>query len=510
LRTARSITLLAAACLAAACLATGTARALPRVPVPIENPVTEPKRVLGKILFWDEQLAADNTVACGTCHRPAQGGADPRAGRNPGVDPGTIDDVLGSPGIASLDEQGRSMEHPDFGRDPQVTARLAPSNFGALWADALFWDGRAGPQFLDPLTGVRLIARHGALEAQAAEALSNPAEMTHAGHAWAELTDKLARAAPLALATDLPPDVAQALIRSGDYPTLFAAAFGDSAITPARIAFAIATYERTLVADRTPWDRYQAGDDTALSTQALYGWRDFQSLRCVNCHLPPLFTDDRFFNTGVRLTRFDRGRQAVTGRPEDAGDMKVPSLRNVGLRPRFMHTGQFPSLGTAIGFYRTGAALEDRDSIPNAGTYTFNMSSTMEQDLRTFLEQALTDARVRDERFPFDRPRLRSERQPQDVEPPAVPTSLVAQALSSGAVLRWREPEDDTGVVDYVVERNGRVVGLTTRPELIDENAPRGEPLRYRVIARDAAANRSEAAELDVTLSPDSRALPRP
>ncbi len=57
---------------------------LPPVPVPAENPITEQKRVLGKILFWDEQLSSDGTVACGTCHRPGAGGGDPRAGRQPG------------------------------------------------------------------------------------------------------------------------------------------------------------------------------------------------------------------------------------------------------------------------------------------------------------------------------------------------------------------------------------------------------------------------------------------
>ena len=45
------------------------AAGLPPVPVPAENPITEPKRVLGKILFWDEQLSSDGSVACGTCHR---------------------------------------------------------------------------------------------------------------------------------------------------------------------------------------------------------------------------------------------------------------------------------------------------------------------------------------------------------------------------------------------------------------------------------------------------------
>ena len=98
---------------------------LPPVPVPAENPVTEAKRVLGKILFWDEQLSSNDTVACGTCHRPAVGGVDPRIGTHPGTDAGTIDDVRGSPGIRSLDQAGSPQRHPIFGDEPQVTPRLS-------------------------------------------------------------------------------------------------------------------------------------------------------------------------------------------------------------------------------------------------------------------------------------------------------------------------------------------------------------------------------------------------
>ncbi|HEU4618688.1 MAG TPA: cytochrome c peroxidase, partial [Gammaproteobacteria bacterium] len=232
---------------------------------------------------------------------------------------------------------------------------------------------------------------------------------------------------PLALATDLPPDVAAALAGGASYPELFAAAFGDPEISPLRIAFAIATYERTLVADQTPWDRYETGDAAALTPQELAGWRDFQSLRCVNCHVPPLFTNNRFFNTGVRAARFDRGREDVTGDPQDAGDVKVPSLRNVALRPRLMHTGQFASLAAAISFYRTGAPSAERDSIPNGGTYTFNMSNVMQQELAAFLGRALTDLRVRDERFPFDRPRLGSERPQGDARDAAAKRSAGAE-----------------------------------------------------------------------------------
>ena len=398
--------LLAFALVASRPLAAG----LPPVPVPAENPITEPKRVLGKILFWDEQLSSDGTVACGTCHRPSAGGGDPRAGRYPGVDKGTIDDVMGSPGIVSLDHDGRPRPNAMFGTAPQVTPRLAPSNFGGIWADELFWDGRARSLLKDPLTGKVAIVHGGALENQALAALLNEAEMAKAGRSWPDVAADLTRARPLALATNLPPDTAAAIASQPTYAGLFKAAYGDGAITPVRIAFALATYQRTLVADQTPYDRFAAGDTTALSSRALYGWKAMQGFHCTACHTPPLFTNNEFFQIGVRRADFDRGRENVTGDPEDAGEMKVPSLRNAALRPRFMHTGEYAGLGAAIRFYINTLPLPERDGIPGAGLYTFNMSSVDESDLREFIATALTDPRVRDETFPFDRPVLRSER----------------------------------------------------------------------------------------------------
>lgn len=397
------------------CFALGAVLAeIPAVPVPPENPVTEPKRVLGKILFWDEQLSSDNTVACGTCHRPAYGGSDPRAGRYPGTDPGTIDDVIGSPGIVSLDRDGHPTAHPTFGDGPQVTQRLSPSNFGALWAPELFWDGRASGAFRDPLTDEVVIAEGGALESQALEPLLNDAEMAKSGRQWHELTDKLARAEPLALASDLPDDIEDALASRGSYPALFEAAFGDREVTPVRIAFALATYQRTLVADQTAWDRYEAGDVSALSPSARYGWEAMQRLHCTGCHVPPLFTNNEFFNIGLRRSEYDEGRWKVTEDAEDAGEMKVPSLRNVALRPRFMHTGQFNSLVGAVNFYDVGRAASargaDQDDIPGFGPYNFSLSPITDAGIRAFLTEGLTDPRVRDESFPFDRPTLGTER----------------------------------------------------------------------------------------------------
>jgi cytochrome c peroxidase len=407
MRKGRGSVLLLLALVASAPLSAG----LPSVPVPAENPITEEKRVLGKILFWDEQLSSDGTVACGSCHRPGAGGADPRAARHPGIDKGTIDDVMGSPGIVALERDGRPRANALFGSGPQVTARLSPSNFAAIWADELFWDGRSGTKVKDPLTGQVAIARGGALENQALEALLNDVEMAKLGRSWADVTADVTRAKPLALATRLPPDTAAAIAKHPSYPELFENAFGDAAITPVRIAFALATYQRTLVADRTPYDRFAAGDATALTGRALYGWKALQAFHCTACHTPPLFTNNEFFQIGLRRAVFDRGRENVTGDPEDAGEMKVPSLRNAGLRKRFMHTGEFTSLSAAIRFYINTLALPERDGIPGLGLYTFNMSGIDESDLREFIATGLTDPRVRDETFPFDRPVLRGERE---------------------------------------------------------------------------------------------------
>ena len=143
----------------------------------------------------------------------------------------------------------------------------------------------------------------------------------------------------------------------------------------------------------------------------LSGWHALQNFHCTACHEPPLFTNNDFFQIGLRRADFDRGRENVTHDPEDAGEMKVPSLRNVALRPRFMHTGEFDNLGAAIGFYVTTLALPERDGIPGVGLYTFNMSQIDESDIREFLTVALVDERVRSETFPFDRPILRSERE---------------------------------------------------------------------------------------------------
>lgn len=392
--------------------------AMPPVPEPAENPFSEEKRILGKILFWDEQLSTDDTVACGTCHIPANAGGDPRVALHPGADGkfGTDDDVVGSPGIVRLNEDGVAKKHGDFGYEPQVTGRAAQSYFGSMWGDDIFWDGRATSAFDDPVTSVNLIASGGALESQAVGPILSSVEMAKEGRTWDEVVEKLDRVAPLRLATDLPTDVAAAIAPTTTYGDLFLSAFGDAAITPARIAFAIATYERTLVPDESPWDLFDEGDTGALNAQQQQGLQVFINEQCDHCHTPPLFTDNEFHNIGLRPAAEDIGRQGVTGAGEEFGDFKTPSLRNIGLRVTLMHTGQIEDVADAINFYRDGPNHQhfedDQDDIPDAQgnpNYNFNINPQDRNALRNFLENGLTDPRVAAETPPFDRPTLRSE-----------------------------------------------------------------------------------------------------
>lgn len=384
---------------------------LPPLPVPTQNPITEPKRLLGKVLFWDEQLSSDNTVACGTCHIMSSAGADPRFARHPGHDATyhTDDDVFGSAGVRRADGSGAYHSDPLFGAAPQVTNRSAPILTGIQWHTLLFWDGRATGRFVDPETGAVVMASGGALESQAVAPILSDVEMGHEGRDWNDVRAKLAAARPLAFAADLPPDVAAALAGGASYPQLFAAAFGDGAISARRIAFAIATYERTLVPNETPWDRSQRGDADAMTPSERTGFGFFRASECNICHVPPTFSDNTFRNIGLRPVVEDQGRRNVTGALSDRGKFKVPTLRNTGLKRSFMHTGHLTTLDEVVDFYDHVNGQEHFLDNQDFHVRNINIPSNMRQGLIDFLTTGLTDPRVANEEFPFDRPRLHSE-----------------------------------------------------------------------------------------------------
>lgn len=386
----------------------GGVQPLPPVPFPAENPFSEAKRVLGKLLFFEEQLSSDNTMACATCHIPGAGGADPRLAVHPGPDGtlGNADDLLTSLGVIRADASSSYEPDPVFGLDRQMTGRAANPSIMAMFAPELFWDGRATSRFEDPQTGETVIASGGALESQAVGPVLSDIEMAHMDIQWETVTAKLEAVVPWALATDHPADVAAVVAGSAGYPALFAEAFGDETISAARIGMALATFERTLLPDQTPWDAFIAGNTNAMTPQQRQGWQAFQGSDCRLCHVPPMFTDHSFRNLGLRPSNEDIGRRAVTGSPADQGKFKTSTLRNVGLKPTFMHTGAITDLENVLAFYRGPGANgnPNRDPILPSPIPVNAIPAVVD-----FLANALTDPRVAGELFPFDRPTLRSE-----------------------------------------------------------------------------------------------------
>lgn len=377
-------------------------------PIPASNPQTPAKIALGQALYWDEQLSITGTVACGTCHMPRAGGNEPRTAQpngasvHPGGDQafGTADDIVGSMGVANHDASGLYQRSSLFGMAPQVGTRQSQSAINAAYPTSLFWDGRAGTAFVDPITQTTLIANGGALENQALGPVVNSVEMAHTARTLIDVGTRVASVRPLRLSPLIPPALAS-WIAGRDYPALFAEVFGSSEVTPARIAMAIASYERSLVANQTPHDLQ------ALTQPEAAGRQVFQQAGCARCHGGPLLSDNDFHYIGVRPANADPGRFAVTNNNADRGRMRTPPLRNVELSAPYFADGRFRTLEEVVDFYNRGGDFAAPNKDPRI--VPLGLNAQQRAAIVTFLKRPLTDPRALNETGPFERPMLFSE-----------------------------------------------------------------------------------------------------
>ena len=384
-------------------------------PAPAGNQITAAKAALGKALFWDEQLSSTRTVSCGTCHFSANGGSDSRTvvgnvrSRNPGADGAfdTADDVFASPGVPSNNSDGTYSLSPVYGFREQVTGRKSRSYIDAGYSNTLFWDGRAGAVFTDPLSNQVVLQNGAALESQVLGPPVSDAEMGHVGRDWNDVAARVAASKPLALSPDVPAALKE-WIGGRTYAELFAEAFGTSEVTPARIALAVATFERTLYSDRTPFDAAVSGI-APLPPAETRGQNVFNNQgRCNTCHAGTLFSDNQFHNIGLRPQGEDPGRFAVTGNANNLGEFRTVSLRNVALRAPYFHNGRFATLEEVVDFYNRGGDF-DAPNIDRNRIRPLGLSAQQRADLVAFLRNALTDQRVAAGSAPFERPMLYTE-----------------------------------------------------------------------------------------------------
>lgn len=138
----------------------------------------------------------------------------------------------------------------------------------------------------------------------------------------------------------------------GGYVTRFQKVFGRR---PDRrgVAAALAAFQRTLVAEPSPFDRFLQGDKKALSPQARAGLELFRGdAGCIRCHHGPMLSDGKFYRLGVSYR--DLGRAAVSGNKEDRYRFRTPTLRNVAETAPYMHDGSLKTLDEVVTFYYRG------------------------------------------------------------------------------------------------------------------------------------------------------------
>jgi cytochrome c peroxidase len=139
-----------------------------------------------------------------------------------------------------------------------------------------------------------------------------------------------------------------------------------------RISRALASYVRSILSGDSPYDRFINGDRAALSPEQQQGLQIFRGKgNCTACHVGPNFTDEKLHNTGVAWKelaatpggagaaevagRFqDEGRSTITGRPEDRGAFKTPTLREVARTSPYMHDGSLQTLEDVVELYSNG------------------------------------------------------------------------------------------------------------------------------------------------------------
>jgi cytochrome c peroxidase len=236
----------------------------------------------------------------------------------------------------------------DTGIKGQKGKRNSGSIINAGYLNFQFWDGRVK-----------------SLEEQALGPISNPIEM---GETLENVVAKL---------NALP-----------GYREQFRAVFGAD-VNADGIAKAMASFERTIVSGPAPYDRYQAGDQKAMSEAAVRGLAIFSGKgRCLTCHRGPVFSDQSFHNLGVGMDKPDPdlGRENVTHDPQDRGKFKTPGLRNVAQTYPYLHDGSAKTLLDVVKLY-------DRGGIKNSNLdpllTPLHLTGPELKDLVAFLE-ALT------------------------------------------------------------------------------------------------------------------------
>lgn len=214
------------------------------------------------------------------------------------------------------------------------------------------------------------------------------------------------------------------------YQDLFVAAFPDESdpFTVTNVTKALASFQRTLISGDSPYDRYAAGDEDAISESAKRGAALFfgEELECFHCHggfvfsasvdhANNVFDQASFQNNGLynidgrgAYPATNPGLYEHTGDPGDMGRFKPPTLRNIALTAPYMHDGSLETLDEVLEHYARGGSLTtEGESVgdgalsPNKSLFVngFELTEARRADLMAFFESLTDETFVTDPAF---------------------------------------------------------------------------------------------------------------
>ena len=277
----------------------------------------------------------------------------------------------------------------------QFGKRNAPTNLNATLLHSMFWDGRSP-----------------SLDHQAMQPIINPIEMGMENDAE---------------------KIAGKIKDDPEYQKMFQAAYGRDVNYP-DMGLALGAFERTLNFYDSPFRRYMAGDEDAISEDAKEGWKLFNGRgRCMTCHTfspsNPHGSDSKFHNIGiaarsqnfeelartaVRLLEEDAseerldqlaigtdlselGRFMVTKEKSDIGAFRTPTLTNIGITGPYMHDGSLATLWDVVDHYNKGG---EPNLYLDGGIEPLKLTDKQVDQIVAFLF-SLTDVRFADQNQKF-------------------------------------------------------------------------------------------------------------
>ena len=319
---------------------------------PMDNPTTDAGATLGRVLFYDDKLSANGTIACASCHKPEFGFSDPE--------------------VLSVGFDGEHTRRHSMGI---VNARFYQTG-------KFFWDERAET-----------------LEDQVLMAFQDEVEMG------------------LTL-----PELVNLVDGQLYYPPLFEAAFGDNTVTSERIAKALAQFIRSLVSVTSKYDQGRQLVNSPMVDfpnftnqenlgKQLFNAQNLAAPSCNACHMSEAFVAPLLAangstigtNNGLGADMSDLGIFESTGVNGHRGKFKVPSLKNIAIRPPYMHDGRFTSLEEVIDHYSTG--IQDHPTLQpflrdsNGDPIRYNFSSEEKDALVAFLNTLTDNQMLSDEKY---------------------------------------------------------------------------------------------------------------